>query len=407
LVDEPIAIGDLKQHIGDTAPIPETKQLSIINCQLSIAIVGGGPAGLSAAYYLRLKGHKVTIFEAMPQLGGMLRYGVPEFRLPKDVLQKEIDLIGGLGVEFRTNTRVTLDKVGDYNAVIIAIGAWKSVKLNIPDEIGGIEFLRDTPDVTGKKVMVIGGGNTAMDACRVAVRAGAERVTCVYRRRREDMPADPHEIAAAEQEGVEFMYQTTHEQLPEGFADAVISAIGQKPDLTGFEGYETNPKVFAIGDMLGTDIAAKAIGDGRRCAEEVHAFLTGGDTRIVPQKPPYLVKSEKTAEDFADVPKQSRCQDPLQESKRCLECGCSAFTEKSCKLYWYANMYEVNPERFEGEKRAEKCIMCGLCVRNDSEAFGFAGRGFDVKVNNYGEIQSTEICPTGELYDKINGGKKS
>jgi len=413
LVDEPIAIGDLKQYVGDLTPVLEIKQLSTVNCQLSIAIVGGGPAGLSAAYYLRLKGYKVTIYEAMPEFGGMLRYGVPEFRLPKAVLQREIDAVAAIGVEFRPNTRVTLETVADYDAIILAVGAWKSITLGIDGEIGGIDFLRGiaegNPDVVGlasrgSRVIVIGGGNTAMDACRVAVKQGASEVTCVYRRTRKDMPAAAHEVSDAEAEGVKFMFSTTYEQLPENFADVVISAIGQKADLTGFEGYESNEKVFAIGDMLGTDIAAKAIGDGRKCAETVDRFLSGKPAEG--GKTSWLAKSEKTAQDFAHISKQSRCDDPVREASRCLECGCSAYSEKSCKLYWYANLYGVSPEKYNGEKRDEKCIMCGLCVRTHDDVLGFADRGFGVSVESFGELKSYEKCPTGAYYDKLRGNLK-
>ncbi|MCL2634592.1 MAG: FAD-dependent oxidoreductase [Oscillospiraceae bacterium] len=411
LVDEPISIAALKQYIGDLAI--HNSQFTIHNYSgKTIAVVGGGVGGLSAAYYLRLKGHAVTIYEAMPEMGGMLRYGIPEFRLPKETLQKEIDVIEKSGVVFKNNTRVKLDDVRDkYDAVIVAVGAWKSIKLGIEGEIGGIEYLRELPDIVGKKVCVIGGGNTAMDACRVAVRQGAEKVYCVYRRTREVMPAAAHEVSDAEKEGVVFMFETQPHEIPDGLADVVITAIGQKADLQGFDGlvvngdYSTNiNNVFAIGDMLGTGIAVKAIGDGRKCAEIVNEYLVGGDALITPiNNSPYLVKSEKSCDDFADYEKKPRCADFREEAGRCLECGCKAYND--CKLIKYANEYNVQPGKYVGESNPNKCILCGLCVKVcDKHLRGFINRGFDTKVQLYDEYgdcgdctKCFEICPTGAV----------
>jgi formate dehydrogenase major subunit len=333
---------------------------------------------------------------------------------------------------------VELSDVRDkYDAVIVAIGAWKSVKLNIPDEIGGTDFLRGVaegnPDVVGlasrgSRVSVIGGGNTAMDVCRVALRSGAEKVYCVYRRTREEMPAEPHEVEAAEKEGVEFLFSTPPDRIPDD-VNVVISAIGNKPRLDGFDELEvtdwgtivTHPDtfltstktasgspVFAIGDATnkGTDIAARAIGEGRKCAGAVDDFLSGKPVKD--SKSVMSVKSEKTAEDFAHIARQARVeitdkQSAREEAKRCLECGCNAYAERSCKLYRYANLYGARADAYSGERHDGKCIMCGLCVRAFDDVLGFVNRGFDVRVQAENLSADFEKCPTGAYYDMMRG----
>ena len=158
------------------------------------AVIGGGPAGLTAAAVLRGKGHTVDVFDMMPEMGGMLRYGIPEYRLPKAIVAEEVSLLASMGISMHNNIKIgteeyTLEHLREkYDAVIIAIGAWTSSKMRIPGEdlvgvMGGIDFLREialgkVPDL-GKRVAIVGGGNTAMDACRSAVRAGAEEATAV------------------------------------------------------------------------------------------------------------------------------------------------------------------------------------------------------------------------------------
>ena len=181
-----------------------------------VGVIGGGPGGLTAAYYLSLKGNRVTVVDSMPQMGGMLRYGIPEYRLPKKVLDQEIDEIASLGVEMKNNFRIgeqmSFEEFkSQYDAVVLAIGAWSSMPIGCPGEdlegvMGGIDFLRqvamgEKPDI-GDKVAVVGGGNTAMDACRTAVRLGAKEVYVVYRRTEAEMPAEQIEIDEAREEGV-------------------------------------------------------------------------------------------------------------------------------------------------------------------------------------------------------------
>ncbi|MDR0286389.1 MAG: FAD-dependent oxidoreductase, partial [Clostridiales bacterium] len=210
MVEESISIAQLKAYVAD---MDLSGKKYVPSCEKptgkKLAIVGGGPGGLSAAYFLRIKGHDVTVFDFMPEMGGMLRYGIPEYRLPKAVLKKEVDLIADMGVEFRNNIKlgqdITLKELkNSYDAVLIATGAWLSICMNIagenlPGVLGGIDFLRAVSQnrdsvCVGKKVAVTGGGNTAMDACRTAVRLGAEKVYVIYRRGRDEMPADQSEI---------------------------------------------------------------------------------------------------------------------------------------------------------------------------------------------------------------------
>lgn len=226
-VDAPVSQGDIHRYIADTVYL-EGKSQKIYNRLIreklaptykKIAIIGGGPAGLTAAFYLVRLGHEVTIFEADPAAGGILRWGIPKYRLPLDTLDREIEFIKSLGVTFRYNTRVGKDismeeLEHNYNKIIIAVGAHKDVLLNVKGNdlkgvISGMDFLKDVakgvqPDI-GKNVVVIGAGNVAIDAARTAQRFGAE-VTVVYRRVKSDMPANKDEIKEAEIEGVNFLF---------------------------------------------------------------------------------------------------------------------------------------------------------------------------------------------------------
>ena len=228
--DEPVSINQLKRFVADYE-MNSGKRLPI-PCAPStgkkVAVVGGGPAGLSCAYFLRRLGHDVTIFDMMPELGGMIRYGIPEYRLPKAVLKWETDGILALGIDHRPNVRLGRDfdtaslKTDGFDAVFLGIGAWKDYMLGAEGEnlegcYTGIDFLTRFAEhqqegkepgsfPVGRKCAVIGGGNTAIDCVRTLIRLGAEEVSIVYRRTRSEMPANQVEIEAAEHEGVKFVF---------------------------------------------------------------------------------------------------------------------------------------------------------------------------------------------------------
>ena len=226
-VDEAVAIDEVKRFIADHDMNEATRFVPKMVNQIGrpytekIAIIGAGPAGMSCAYYLANKGYPVTVFDRNPVPGGMLTLGIPAFRLEKDVLNAEIDILREMGVEFRCGVEVgkdvTLQQLRDegYNGFYLAIGAPKSAKLNIPGEelegvFGGVEFLREVnlgnKPAVGKRCAVIGGGNVAMDVCRSAVRLGAEETYIIYRRSQDEMPADPEEVKEAMEEGVKFRF---------------------------------------------------------------------------------------------------------------------------------------------------------------------------------------------------------
>ncbi len=284
-VDEPVAIRDLKRLAADRFDPREIE----ISCEPAreekVAIVGSGPAGLSAAYHLARKGILSTIYEALPQAGGMLRVGIPEHRLPREVLDKEIELIANLGVEIKCDSPLgpdlSVDDLFDqgFTAVYLALGAHKGIDLGIPGEKAngvrqGVDFLREVnltgTTRVGKKVGIIGGGNVAIDVSRVAVRMGAEEVAIIYRRTRAEMPAWEEEISAAEAEGVRITYLAAPQEMlvedgrvvglrcirmeltePDSSGrrrpvpvpgteydieiDQLIPAIGQRPDVSAIE----------------------------------------------------------------------------------------------------------------------------------------------------------------------------
>ncbi len=376
MVEEPISIAFLKSFAADEDLKSGDKFMPEIaeSTGKSVGIIGGGPAGLTTAYFLAVKGHKVTVYDAMPKMGGMLRYGIPQYRLPKEVLDMEIASIAELGVEMKNNIRIgadiTFDEIKNaHDATLVAIGAWKSSSMRIPGEnldgvYGGIDFLRSValknPVKLGKKVAVIGGGNTAMDACRSAVRLGAEEVYVIYRRTRAEMPAEKVEIDEAEEEGVIYKFlnnpveiigedgkvKSVKLQVMElGEPDAggrrspvavegefetieldnVIMAIGQKINISGFESFELTDRgnisadtktfrtsldgVFAVGDATnrGASIAIEAIGEAQKASEVIDSYLNG---EMIAYKKPYVSEKIVTAEDLANREKVSRAKMP-------------------------------------------------------------------------------------------------
>ncbi len=350
-LDQPVAIRELKRFAADYAAGLNGKRPRVerkLSTGKSVGIVGAGPAGLTAAYYLALQGHDVTIYEALPVKGGMLAVGIPEYRLPKAHLARDIEIIEGLGVKIKTGVKVgkdvSLDALrSNHDAIFLAIGAHKDQRLGIPGEdlngvLPGVTFLRDLalgkkPDVAGKRVIVVGAGNVAMDAARSARRLGARSVSVVYRRKKEDMPAQNEEIEAAREEGVEFLTMVNPKEAKgNGAVSAVtcvrmktgefdssgrrrtfpvegsefdlpcnllIPAIGQVTDSDGFSGggLELNRStfkadrrtlatgeagVFAGGDcVLGPATVVEAVSQGKTAAVSIDKYL-GGDGDVVP-----------------------------------------------------------------------------------------------------------------------------
>ena len=351
-VDEAVAINYLKRFVADLEWKSKKRMPLYVapDTGHKVAIVGGGPGGLSCAYFLRRFGHEVKIFEAMPELGGMLKYGIPDYRLPPEILEWEIKGILELGIEVETNVALgkdfTLQDLKDrgYEAIFLATGAWKTwaPRMDGDDAKGvmtGVEFLRfvaegNPPDL-GKKVLIVGGGNVAMDAARTAIRLGAEEVCVIYRRTRKEMPALEEEIEAAEAEGVKFLFLTNpakcvkcdtgtlrsikcikmelgepdasgrRRPVPiegsefEMEADTLILAVGQNPDseiykndplgraleITRWDTITVDPAtcqtvypdIFAGGDLvIGPMRVVDAIGMGRVAARSIHSYLIKG-----------------------------------------------------------------------------------------------------------------------------------
>ncbi|WP_456069241.1 FAD-dependent oxidoreductase [Eubacterium sp.] len=449
-VDEAINIAQLKAFAADM-DLNSDSYLPEKNAPTGkkIAIIGGGPAGLTASYRLAISGHEVTVYDMMEKMGGMLRYGIPQYRLPKEVLDKEIAIIEKLGVKMINGVKLGKDFTiaslkAQNDAVIVAVGAWKSSSMRTPGEeldgiYGGIDFLRAVAlrqEINiGDKVVICGGGNTAMDACRTAVRLGAKEVYCVYRRTRNEMPAEDIEITEAEEEGVQFKFLTnpisfngkdgkvksvTLQLMELGEPDAsgrrrpvaiegktekldvdsVIVAIGQKlvnEDVSelkltdrgnieaDIDSFKTNIEgVFAIGDATnrGASIAIEAIGEANRCALSIDAYLNGEDieTRV-----PYISRRDEELIDF-----QSKEKCPARKPK-----VLSAAERKN-------NFDEVCLGYTEEDAKAEasRCLECGCKEYYKCKLLSVAQR-YDIHPERFkGEMPQKYTADSNEFIER-------
>ena len=278
MVDDAINIRGLKRYAVDHAGVVPQPECAPATGK-KVAIIGGGPSGLSCAYYLARMGHGVTVYEEREQLGGMLRYGIPSYRFPREKLDAEIESILSLGIEVHTGVTVGrdiwLEKLEqEYDCIYIAIGAHQDKKTGIPGEnsknvISAVEMLRaigdnEMPDFTGKQVVVIGGGNVAMDVTRSSIRLGADKVTCVYRRRQADMTALPDEITGALAEGAELMTLAAPVRI-EADEDGAAKALWVQPQIIGEvdKAGRPRPGKAALEEVrIPADVIVVAIGQG-------------------------------------------------------------------------------------------------------------------------------------------------
>jgi 2-oxoacid:acceptor oxidoreductase delta subunit (pyruvate/2-ketoisovalerate family) len=404
-LDEAVGINSVERFIGDEA-IRQGWTVSVDRPATGrkVLVVGAGPAGLSAAYQLARAGHRVTIREASEQAGGMMRYAIPRYRLPREVLDAEIDRILALGVRLETGVDITdLDAVleeGEFDAVLLAVGARLARRTYLPagsasHVLDALSVLRaaaeDDPPMLGRRVAVYGGGNTALDAARTAKRLGADEAVVVYRRTRERMPAHEQEVQEAEEEGIRFRWLSTIEDVDAegitveemelddtGFpqptgrttrleADSVVLALGQETDLalldsgagvgvddgvvtidpvtmaTGRRG------VFAAGDVApGERSVTVAVGHGRRAAAGIDAYLSGRPVAAPPATVDLAPYEALNTWYFEDAPRQHRPR--LEQVRRQ-----STFDEVVQDLDAGTALYE-----------ARRCLSCGGCITCDN-----------------------------------------
>lgn len=401
-----VAIRDLKRHLVDSAP--PLKPPAVIEIGKKAAVVGAGPAGIAAAYDLRAAGFRVSLFDKEPAPGGLLRFAIPEFRLPREVLDRDLAVLPAMGIEFHGNRTLgedlRLDELEkEFDAVVLAVGCYGRTRLNVPgEEAAGVfpalDFMKRVREnrapKIGERVVVVGGGNAAVDAAQTALRLGAKRVHLVSLEKREEMPAFPWSVAEAEEEGVavqngwgpkEFRIQggglkgvtfkkcaavsdaegrfcpaydeKTTLDLP---AETVILAIGQTLDnsllapwMEAFSGIPFDPvtfqtrkaKVLVAGDLSrGPKSIVEAMAQGKEAALSVKRLLTGEDLYYERQNgKPYEIQFEPDRSRANQRPRTPTPQIPLSERK--------GFRE-------VARGYS----REEALREAERCLNCGIPV---------------------------------------------
>jgi heterodisulfide reductase subunit A-like polyferredoxin len=457
-LEEPIAIRQLKMFVADRVNIDELPVPQITRTGKRVAIVGAGPAGLAAANDLALEGHQVTLFEAQPEPGGMLRYAIPEYRLPKETLRREIHYIQRLGVEIKTGVRVgkdisLADIRGDHQAVFIGVGAQGGMKLegegsDLPGVTDGIQFLQAVnlgeKVQVGKKVAVIGGGNTAIDCARTAKRLGGEEVRIVYRRSRAEMPASEEEIRAVEKEGVKIDYLT----LPKRFfsengkvsgmecigmtlgepdasgrrrpipvpgsevtvvVDTVIAALGQVTqieflkdlalDLKKNGTVPVGPKtgatniegIFAGGDVVtGAAYVIDAIAAGKKAARSISRYLKGEPIEIQEEeKQPEKLTEQEVAVLKGRFPSQKR-----------VEMGEVPVAERINNFREVALGFKPQEALAEAVRclagQMEGCIECGECQRRcEARAIDYGQKEEEIQLN----VGAIILSPGYEHFD--------
>ena len=432
-VDEAVGINAIERFLGDKA-IEQGWNVSVDAAPSGkhVLVVGAGPSGLSAAYHLRRLGHEVTVKDAGPMAGGMMRFGIPKYRLPREVLDAEIKRIEDLGVRFEFNSKVeNVDDVADdFDAVFLAVGAHIGRHADIPaggsaKVMDAVQLLADMEGedkpMLGRRVVIYGGGNTAIDAARTAKRLGAEEAVIVYRRNRDRMPAHDSEVTEAEEEGIMMRWLSTIKHIDggkltvekmeldeNGFpqptgefeelgADSVVMALGQESDLglverardieiekgvvqvdgqmmTGRRG------VFAGGDMVPSErTVTVAIGHGKKAARYIDAFLRGteyhkspvtGDATYdrltnwyyadAPHRVRAKIESARRSSTFDEVVQGLDQDSALFEARRCMSCG-NCFGCDNCFGVCPDNaIKKIKPGEYEF--KYDYCKGCGICV---------------------------------------------
>ncbi len=483
-IDTPISIKTLKGFAAERAmsersyknPVKEPDK------NKKVCVIGAGPGGMSAAYYLALKGYRVRVLEQQPVAGGMLLLGIPRYRLPREVIDREVAMLQDLGVEFQFNTRfgegITFDdlKKEGFEAFFLAIGAHKSYKLGVPGEtdfsqvIEAVDFLRDVAlgdrRVPGRKAVVIGGGNVAIDAARTCLRLGSESVVLAYRRTRSEMPADHEEIEQAEEEGIRLKFLNIPQEIVgregrvEGLkclqaklvtkegqdrmypvpiedsefildADVIISAIGQQVDTDCMESIEgldwtrrktigvnmvtmasSREGIFAAGDAVtGPATVIEAIGGGKRGAESIDRYLSGIPQPEMPPVPTRRGRIDHLEVSAAAKMTIKRPEMPLLNIYR------RRTTFQQVELGYPEEMVREEARRC---LRCDICLRCGKCIevcrdRMQVDALQMGYFDFDHPVPT--DFRLTEErcilcgacatnCPTGAMQIEDRSGER-
>ncbi len=451
--DDPVAIRALKRAAAENGGDSWKENLKRVpDSGKKVAVIGAGPAGLSAAYNLALKGHKVTVLESRSEPGGMMRWAIPQYRLPRDVIKAEIDEIEALGVVIKTDTRVEsvpkLMKAG-YSAVYIACGAQKNAPMGIPGDdlegvMGAIEVLGELSSgksvSIGKRVAVIGGGNAAIDAARTAIRLGAEEVKMYYRRTRGEMPAYPDEIDAAIDEGVEIEFLAAPSAIEKqgdalkvyfdcmelaqpdesgrpkpvckiGYGhsavfDNVISAIGQAVDLgsdfkvaTSDNGFikvnsalaTDSDGVYAGGDVVNRpDSIISAIAHGNRAASEIDKYL-GGDGDITQTLAP-----EEAVLDINFYTQEAGPRTKIPCTPTGMRVNNFDVVEKTLNGYLARKEADrclwCDIRQFDVELDPEACKECGYCLDACQMEVFAQGKDYNAKGYRSFVVKSPENC---------------